>query len=321
MIFGAALFGQFCLKCLWLSVHLFHENPTMPPRFVQTINLLLVSLAAVLLGSNLLGSSFASSARPAIAHVLKDGYIERTVEVVIRDDTAYVEYSVGLNENTMAQLTSSWELKTQPTESKPSGGNEDEKANPKESEPVETTKTKTDKKPSDSKPVDSKPVDSKPVDSNPDDSSPTDSSSTDSSSEKATVFDKALLAKFNKSAPAKVTEGLKITCDDKPVKIESVALDPAPRHPFDVKVKFQFKIPKSDKESIELKLEDSNFTKQTGAVRYALKAKGIAMLLQSNVAPIIVRAERVELGELTEEQRKTQTSILARIAFMKKLKK
>ena len=289
----------------------------MPPRFVQTINLLLVSLAAVLLGSNLLGSSFASSARPAIAHVLKDGYIERTVEVVIRDDTAYVEYSVGLNENTMAQLTSSWdELKTQPTESKPSGGNEDEKANPKESEPVETTKTKTDKKPSDSKPVDSNPDDSSPTDS-----SSTDSSSTDSSSEKATVFDKALLAKFNKSAPAKVTEGLKITCDDKPVKIESVALDPAPRHPFDVKVKFQFKIPKSDKESIELKLEDSNFTKQTGAVRYALKAKGIAMLVQSNVAPIIVRAERVELGELTEEQRKTQTSILARIAFMKKLKK
>ena len=288
----------------------------MPPRFVQTINLLLVSLAAVLLGSNLLGSSFASSARPAIAHVLKDGYIERTVEVVIRDDTAYVEYSVGLNENTMAQLTSSWELKTQPTESKPSGGNEDEKANPKESEPVETTKTKTDKKPSDSKPVDSNPDDSSPTDS-----SPTDSSSTDSSSEKATVFDKALLAKFNKSAPAKVTEGLKITCDDKPVKIESVALDPAPRHPFDVKVKFQFKIPKSDKESIELKLEDSNFTKQTGAVRYALKAKGIAMLVQSNVAPIIVRAERIELAELTEEQRKTQTSILARIALMKKLKK
>ncbi len=283
----------------------------MRPRFVQTINLLLASLVAVLLGSNLPGSSFAGSARPAIAHVLEDGYIERTVEVVIRDDTAYVEYSVGLNENTMTQLTSSWdELKTKPTAPKPSDDKEDEKANPTDSEPAKTTKTKT-KTDEDKEPADSKPVDSSPADSN----------STDSSSEKATVFDKVLLAKFNKLAPAKVTAGLNITCDDKPVKIESVTLDPAPRHPFDVKVKFQFKIPKSDKESIELKLEDSNFTKQTGAVRYALKARGIAMLLQSNVAPIIVRAERIELAELTEEQRKTQTSILARIALMKKLKK
>ena len=278
----------------------------MPQIFPRFAGLTLLFITLLVAGSSQL---FA-------AHVLEDGYVERTVEVVIRDDIAYVEYSIGLNDVTMAQLlrdsdaAKNWKLLVRKTirltNNKSKG----------ETQIEDPSKENLAEKKSKTEPVD-EPVNPAKSNSNEKDATEAEATSAPLTQEDLLNFEKINLNWFSEAAPAIITKGLKITCDGQPVKVESLTLDPAPRHPFDVKVKFQFKIPKSDAESIELKVIDSNFLKQTGAVRYALKAKGKAVLLRSNVAPIIVRAQRVEIAGLTEEERKKQTSIEARIAILR----
>ena len=56
----------------------------------------------------------------AIAHEFKDGFVERTMAVVVRDQTAIVEYSVGMNAETMRQVVDRWAKnnKTTPSENR-----------------------------------------------------------------------------------------------------------------------------------------------------------------------------------------------------------
>ncbi len=48
------------------------------------------------------------SVEPAATHELEDGYVEKAVEVVIRDNKAILKYYVGLNENTAEELAQNW---------------------------------------------------------------------------------------------------------------------------------------------------------------------------------------------------------------------
>ncbi len=45
---------------------------------------------------------------PTAAHKFPDGYVERTIAVVVRDRRVLVEYSVGMNDNTMKQVVDQW---------------------------------------------------------------------------------------------------------------------------------------------------------------------------------------------------------------------
>lgn len=42
------------------------------------------------------------------AHELEDGFVERTIQVVIRDNVATVKYSVGLSDSTKAEILQHW---------------------------------------------------------------------------------------------------------------------------------------------------------------------------------------------------------------------
>ncbi|MFK7767909.1 MAG: hypothetical protein AB8B55_11860 [Mariniblastus sp.] len=284
------------------------------------------------------------------SHILEDGFVERTVEVVVRDDVARVEYSVGLNERTMLQLLAGWDVESAKRalelsdgvstsknyapddESAQAKGKIDsgEKSTPKqESDLSQLSKASADASTTDAPavqppgPANSKSNSALPVPKTTKVPNSKNTATDDSSVENATTnepkepaIDAKTLALFAKIAPSKIKNGLKITCDGKPIKVSSLSLDAAPRHPFNLKVVFELSVPKSTAETVQLIFQDENFAKQTGAVRYALKTKGNAMLMRSNVAPIIIRAQRVELAGLSSEQREQKTKIIARLAIV-----
>ena len=121
---------------------------------------------------------------------------------------------------------------------------------------------------------------------------------------------------------------LKLARNGQPVALSKVSVEPAARHPFSVVVKFQFSVeakqaveeqgkaeqnkaagPTSKPDSpqgsvVEFEVTDGLFSDHHGATRYALRSRGSTMLLQSNVAPALVRADRVEIArgeEVTED--------------------
>ena len=123
-----------------------------------------------------------------------------------------------------------------------------------------------------------------------------------------------LLAVLKSVGPDQIARRIQITCDDQPLKVKNVQASPAPRHPFNLVVKFEFELPPT--RSGQLDIVDKNFRQQTGAVRYAIKALGSTMLVKSNAAPIIIRAKRVELAGLSRKETVSETSISAKILLM-----
>lgn len=55
---------------------------------------------------------FALAVSDAAAHEFEDGFVERSVAVIIRDDVARMQYSIGLNPNTRLQLIEFWRSQT-----------------------------------------------------------------------------------------------------------------------------------------------------------------------------------------------------------------
>ena len=112
---------------------------------------------------------------------------------------------------------------------------------------------------------------------------------------------------------------LKLACNGQQVALSKVSIEPAARHPFSVVVKFQFSVeakqaideqakadnkkaagatskPDSSQGSVvDFQVTDGLFSGHHGATRYALRSRGSTMVLQSNVAPALVRADRVEV--------------------------
>lgn len=199
-------------------------------------------------------------------HQFEDGFVERTLSMVVRDRTAYGEYSIGLNDRTLRDVLADW--KKGDLTNPPAGA-----------------ATESDAK---------EPKDSNAIQDDPDAS--------------------ALLDALNQSAAEAITQRLVITCNGNPVKLTAISTGLAPRHPFCVLVKFEFQIP--NLQMIDLKVTDNNFLQQPGAFRAAIKTRGNATLMRSNVAPILVRAQRIELDDLSQEQRKQETTISAKIAIL-----
>lgn len=209
----------------------------------------------------------------AAPHQFDDGFVERTLSIVVRDRTAYGEYSIGFNNATLRKTLAGWKTDRDiPAEKIPDAA------------------------------VSPKPSASKPSagDTQPD---PEDDS-----------IDAQLRSKLEKLAPTAITNQLTITCNGKATKLKAISVGPAPRHPFCILVKFEFDIP--DSKTVELKILDKNFLAQSGAFRSAIKARGNATLLRSDAAPILVRAKRIELEDLTPDERKQQTTLTAKIAVL-----
>lgn len=254
------------------------------------------------------------------AHKFEDGFVERTMAIVVRDKTATVEYSVGLNAKTMRDVLDQWEAdshkpgSTNPTASAAQGvAGSSPPAEPNSEAYTQDTKSKKVGNQRQADSTSPKPLSKQGTSSNPDSESllgmginPDD--------ESAHKIDAELYARFKKLAPNEIANRIAVTCDGQRVVPGSVTAGPTPLHPFLLVVKFEFKLPAS--EGIDLKIRDQNFPGNSGAVRYALKTKGNSMLLKSNKAPILVRSERVELTDLTPKKQEQLTTIAARLAII-----
>ena len=76
-------------------------------------------------------------------------------------------------------------------------------------------------------------------------------------------------------------------------------------------VQFEFTLPAE--KVVDLSVVDSNFAQFGGGARYALKVGGNLVLAKSNVAPILVRADRIEFADLSQAAREQAGKIKAQI--------
>lgn len=165
----------------------------------------------------------------ADAHELADGFVEKAMEVVVRDEIVKIRYFIGMNDNTQADLKSKWiaQMSRQTRQSYP----ED--------------------------------------------------------------FEPILLQQ--------VKSGIAVSREGTRVALEAGKVCQSPKQHFTYVVEFSFKIPTG--RLSELEIEDKNFQEMDSAARYSFKALGSTMLVKSNVAPIIIRAQRHELQRLEERKR------------------
>lgn len=315
--------------------------------------LILLGLSAML--SCWLASVEAGSLAMPKMHVYKNGFVERSFSVVIRDDRARCEYLIGLNSVTaQALLKTARQRKSDRAtidakegsaqNSEKGASNSENKKNDKngvtgndteefsrDQEGVANVKESTLKLKMDDE-----------VDGEGEHLTDPD-----------TIKELASLANFWFSRK------MEVTCDGRRVTLQNVIVSAEARHPYSMIVRFEFdlrakpagptqsvtkdnaleklsnfKIIKNSHsaepgrnalrssviqksamkpKTVEVAIFDGVFAEKDGAVRYALKTKGSAMIARSNVAAILVRADRIELSELDKVARKQATTMSARI--------
>ena len=275
-----------------------------------------VSLAVCLFGG-LSGS--------VCAHEYEDGFVERSLTITIRDGVGYGEYQFGLNANTAAQvLKLAEQLRQQArlasaTQQQSSAAGETATAVEASTDPLVELNPVVDKPDAVSK-VDVTPRAVPPKEESPKEESPKvvpNQSVGTGVGEHLT--DLAMIKRFGELQRQWFAGRLKLACNGQQVALSKVSIEPAARHPFSVVVKFQFSVeakqaideqgkadnkkaagatskPDSSQGSVvDFQVTDGLFSGHHGATRYALRSRGSTMVLQSNVAPALVRADRVEV--------------------------
>ena len=270
-----------------------------------------VSLAVCLFGG-LSGS--------VCAHEYEDGFVERSLTITIRDGVGYGEYQIGLNANTAAQvLKLAEQLRQQArlasaTQQQSSAAGETATAVEASTDPLVELNPVVDKPDAVSK-VDVTPKAVPPKEESPK-VVPNQSVGTGVGEH---LTDLAMIKRFGELQRQWFAGRLKLACNGQQVALSKVSIEPAARHPFSVVVKFQFSVeakqaideqgkadnkkaagatskPDSSQGSVvDFQVTDGLFSGHHGATRYALRSRGSTMVLQSNVAPALVRADRVEV--------------------------
>ena len=283
MIFAQLKFNQFCLG---------------------------VSLAVCLFGG-LSGS--------VCAHEYEDGFVERSLTITIRDGVGYGEYQIGLNAKTATQFLELAEQLRQQAEladqKQPSAAGETALAAETSTEPS----------------IERDPLVNKPDAALKVDVSPKAGKTPKEGALKGVpnqivgagvgehLTDLATIKRFGQLQQHWFSGRLKLVRDGQQVAISKVSVEPAARHPFSVVVKFQFSVeanrpveeadkPDSKKTVgntvkpdspqggvVNFQVTDGLFGEYHGATRYALRSRGSTIVLKSNVAPALVRADRVEV--------------------------
>ena len=274
MIFAEPKFNQFCLS---------------------------VSLAVCLFGG-LSGS--------VGAHEYEDGFVERSLTITIRDGVGYGEYQIGLNANTATEVLKLAEQMRQQAvmaraaQPQPSAAGETAAVAEALTEPsVERDLLVNKPDAALNVEVEPKGVPNQSVGNGVGEH----------------LTDLATIKRFGELKEHWFAGRLKLARNGQQVALSKVSVEPAARHPFSVVVKFQFSVeakqaveeqakaeqnkaagPTSKPDSpqgsvVDFQVTDGLFSDHYGATRYALRSRGSTMVLQSNVAPALVRADRVEV--------------------------
>lgn len=178
-------------------------------------------------------------------HDTPDGFIERSVAVIVRERTIEVSIQIGINAKTMRDQLADWNID-------------------------ETFETEN-----------------------------------------------ALTRRYCELIPDHLLSQYKFSLDQQAIEMKVVSVDPFAEHHKTAVVRLTAQIP-NDVESVSFQMLDHSFEQFDGAIRYAIKGRGKTLLTQSNVAPIIIRATRTELGSLSEVQRREICQIQARIRVLSK---
>ena len=212
-------------------------------------------------------------------HVFEDGFVEKSLSIVVRDNRAYGEYRLGFNNNTLGEIVKQWHSKSSSNavlENLSRGSLAD--SIEKKSGTIESPADSSQPEPDTAKETD------------------TVKSATDVPKRGETKehwLDPDLMTSFRESITRVTQEELVVHCGEKELVLENVRIGPPVRHPFYIGVTFEFSLPKSGMH--ELKLRDGVLPKYKGAVRYAIRTQGKAMLLNSNVAANLARAKRLDV--------------------------
>ena len=178
----------------------------------------------------------------ASSHELKDGFVEKIIEVVVRDNTAQMKFHLGVTQPTMVCLLENW--------------NENKLSASQQKNPVDH-------------------------------------------------FELECFSRL----PSEVT----VLFNGTSVPLRSAVIQKSLRHHFSYTAEFLFELPQG--KDGELKIVDQSFQKMDSAIRYSIKTVGSAMLLRSNVAPIIVRSTRHDLSKMDEATRLQTCQIIATVAI------
>ena len=119
----------------------------------------------------------------------------------------------------------------------------------------------------------------------------------------------ALSRQFTEIAARPIGEGLTLTIDGEQYPLSLVEEEPAGKHHQTSRFVYRASVT-NWKEASQLKLVDGNWIGLKGQARVALKGKGVRVA-DSNSALLVVRAEPIELDELTEKERAEMLTIRA----------
>jgi hypothetical protein len=119
----------------------------------------------------------------------------------------------------------------------------------------------------------------------------------------------ALSRQFTEIAARPIGKGLTLTIDGENYPLTLVDEEPAGKHHQTSRFVYRAKVT-NWKETSQLKLVDGNWVGLKGQARVALKGKGVRVA-DSNSALLVVRAEPIELDELTEKERTEMLTIRA----------
>lgn len=227
----------------------------------------------------------------AKGHELEDGFVERSVAVVVRDNVARMEYSIGLNPNTRQQLIAFWH----------STDVDGEEIESDQGEITELVQQKPD---------------------------------------------------FYQLAADHVSRRLEIFVDNQPVQPKLISALQSSRHHVDVTVTLEFSLPESEAQiPVAIEIDDGNFFRGKmvqeksapatldggdggsavpqktiraahrlapapfgGGFRYAFKTAGSTVLSSSNVASILIRADRHLDNDFTDAELDHALRIKAEVA-------
>ena len=247
-----------------------------------TITRWLILLFFAIVGMSGLTQYAAAFEPTTTIHEFPDGFIERSVAVTFEDMTATIEYSVGCSPNTMLDLMKRWDQREDAT-GPDSNALDDATSAASESGSLKSNDTPTAPKVGNDLP------------------------------ELTPKQISEIEARFRSRLGAFVAENLTVILDKTPTKLEPPRVEISPRH--HIKATVVLEVEFEDESTVDFIIKDKLFRDNESAFRYAAKAKGDAMLLQSNVSPILVRAERVESKSLTSKQLDNETEIVTRVSF------
>lgn len=216
-----------------------------------------------------------------LAHKFEDGYVERSVAVRIRDREGRIEYSIGLNDATMEKFRHAWP---------------DDQALHEQFQADQIAQAGKRNQPT----------------PEPD----TLADDLINLPEEGTLVNEIeLIRAFAKTAAPRLNTGLRVMVNQQPVTLKLVSSEPSAKHHATLETIWKFELPSDP--IVRMSVQDTNFLRQPGGIKYSLKTSGSSMTLQSNVAPIIIRSKRIGLDSISVQQRLLAPGITAKIRVLK----